>query len=447
MKKKFLLLSVLLVAIATTTKAQEYDVASLSLQEAVDIGVENNLTLKRSQLDQLNSEAGLMEAKGQRLPSLSASSSGRFSWGRSINPTTNLFESRRIGSFNVSGNSNVLLFQGGQVTNSIRQAKVNVEAGSFNVEATQNDITLNIINLFVNVVFAKEQVNVAESQLGTSNDQLLRTTSLVEAGSLPLSEKLDLQAQKATSELEVINAKNNLRLAKLNLAQQLFIPFTEDFDVSVPDLEVEDYPLENISAGEIYAIALETMPEVKAASLAMESADYGVKIAKSNFYPSLGLGASLVSNYVDRTQFGPIESFNTQLNKNLSQGAGLNLNIPIFSNFRNKASLQRARVQRSLSEVQSLEVKAQLRQDIETSYTNAYSSHQSYEASIIRVTSLEEAFRMAQQRYNVGAINAVDFQVAQSNLFNAQADLLNAKYEYIFRVKVLDFYLGKPITL
>jgi outer membrane protein len=447
MNRNYFLLLLAFLVLSLNVKAQDYDVASLSLQEAVDIAVENNLTLKRSQLNQLNNESSLMEARGQRLPSLSASASGRFNWGRSINPVTNLFEARRIGNINVSANSNVPIFAGNQINNAIQQAKVNLEVGRYNVEATQNDITLNVINLFVNVVFAKEQVNVAESQLKTSDNQLTRTSSLVEAGSLPLSEKLDMEAQRATSELELINAKNNLRLAKLNLSQQLLIPFSEEFDVSVPDLEVEDYPLENINANEIYSIAVGTMPEVKAAELSIRSADYGVKIAKGAFYPTLGLGGNLFSNYVDQATFGSPESFNTQISNNLSQALGLNLNIPIFSNFRNKASLQRARVQRSLSEVQSLEVKNQLRQDIETSYTNAYAARQSYQASLTRVASLEEAFRMAQQRFDVGALNSVDFQVAQNNLFGAQADLLNAKYEYIFRVKVLDFYLGKPITL
>jgi len=447
MNRNYFLLLLVFLVLSSAVNAQNYDVTSLSLQDAVEVGVENNLTLKRSQLEQFNTESSLIEAQGQRLPSLSASASGRFNWGRSINPVTNLFEARRIGNINISANANVTIFAGNQINNSIQQAKTNLEASRYNVEATQNDITLNIINLFVNVVFAKEQVSIAESQLKTSDDQLQRTSRLVAAGSLPLSERLDIEAQKATSELEVINARNNLRLAKLNLSQQLLIPFSEDFDVSVPDLEVEDYSLEAVDSKQIYGIAVGNMPQVKAADLLIQSAEYGVKIAKGAFYPSLGLGGNLFSNYVDQATFGNPESFSTQIDNNLSQAMGLNLNIPIFSNFRNKANLQRARVQRNLSEIQSLEVKNQLRQDIETSYTSAYAARQAYQASLTRVAAMEEAFRMAQQRFDVGALNSVDFQVAQNNLFGAQADLLNAKYEYIFRVKVLDFYLGKPITL
>jgi outer membrane protein len=212
-------------------------------------------------------------------------------------------------------------------------------------------------------------------------------------------------------------------------------------------LEAEDYPLPQANVGEIFAVAVENMPQVRAAELSVTSAEYGIKIAKGGFFPTLRLGGNLFSNFVDQSAFGSAEDFNTQINNNLSQALGLNLSIPVFSNFRNKVNLQRARVQRNLNEVQELEVKNLLRQDIETSYTNAFASRQSYRSSRSQVASLEEAFRMAQQRFEVGAINSVDFQVAQNNLFNAQADLLNAKYEYIFRVKVLDFYLGNPITL
>src|SRR5690554_4807424 len=447
MDKRYFLLLLIFQVLSSTIQAQDYDVNAISLQEAVDIAVENNLTLKRSQLNQINNEASLLEARGQRLPSFSASGSGNYNWGRSLNPVTSLFDNRNFLNVGVGASSNVTLFAGNQINNSIQQAKVNVEVGKYNVEATQNDITLNVINLFVNVVFAKEQVGIAESQLKTSTDQLQRATRLVEAGSLPISERLDMEAQKATSELEVINAKNNYRLAKLNLSQQLLIPFTEEFGVSVPDLEAEDYPLEKVNANEIFSIVVATMPEVKAADLSIASADYGVKIAKGGFYPSLGLGANLSSNYANSSQTTLEDDFRIQMNENFSQGLGVNLNIPIFSNFRNKANLQRARMQKRLSAIQSLEVKNQQRQDIDTSCTNAYSARQSYEASLIRVDSLEEAFRMAQQRLDVGALNSVDFQVAQNNLFGAQADLLNAKYEYIFRVKVLDFYLGNPITL
>jgi outer membrane protein len=417
------------------------------LETAVTIALENNLNLKRSELNQLNNEANLLSTKGNRYPSLSTGASSGFRWGRSINPVTNLFETQRIGNINLSMNSNVTLFAAGRINNAINQNKADLEAGQFNIEATRNNITLNTINLFINVVFNREQVKIAENQLETTEDQLARTTTLVEAGQLPISDQLDLQAQNATNQLEVINAKNALRIAKLNLAQAMQIPFTEEFDIVDPELEIDQNLMATETPAMIYETAVEIMPEIAAAEKAIESAEYGVKSAKGAFYPSIGLGANIFSNYVDRVFGLDRPNFGEQIENNLSQSLNLSLNIPIFTQFNNKASLQRARVSRQLAEVSQLEAKNQLRQDIETAYNQALAARLSYEASQTRVESLGESFRIAQQRFDLGAINSVDFQVAQTNFFNAQADLLNAKYTYIFRVKVLDFYLGNPINL
>lgn len=446
MKKHFW--SALFLAVFTfPSLAQDIPIGPYDLQTAVTIALENNLSLKRSQLNQLSNEATLLQNRGARLPTLSTGASSGFRWGRSINPVTNLFETARIGNINLSANSNVTLFAGSRVSNNINQSKVDLEAGIYNIEATRNDITLNIINLFVNVVFNKEQVNIAANQLATSKEQLERTTRLVEAGSIPQADQLDLQAQNATNQLEVINAENNLRISKLNLAQAMQIPFTEDFQVIEPEFVINDNLMATESPAAIFNTAVEIMPEIKRAQANVESAEYGVKVAKGAYLPTLGLGANLFSNYVDRA-FGPeIPSFGTQIENNLSQSVNVNLSIPIFSQFNNKASVQRARVQQQISEVAEIEAKNTLRQDIETAYTSALAAEQSYEANLIRLSAVQESFRIAQQRLSAGAINSVDFQVAQNNLFNTQADLLNAKYTYIFRVKVLDFYLGNPINL
>jgi outer membrane protein len=424
-----------------------YPPGPYDLQTAVDIAIQNNLTLKRTELNQQVIEADLLQNKGQRYPTLNAGTSYGVRWGRSINPVTNLFENNKIGNANFTANSNAPIFQGMRITNSIAQAKTNLEAGKYNLEATKNNITLTVINNFINVVFNREQVKIAENQLGTTSEQLTRTKKLVDAGSLPMSDYLDLQSQNATSQLEVINAQNSYRNAKLALAQSMQIPFTEDFEVVEPEFEMQEGLMANETSEEIYQTAVENMPEIKAAQANVLSAEYQEKIAKGAFYPTLGVGANVFTNYVDQVYRTDRPAFGQQFQDNLSQALQFNLNIPIFSNFNNKATLQRARAQRAIQEVAELEAKNQLRQDIETAYTSALAAELSYKASVTRVASLEETFRIAQQRFNLGAINSVDFQIAQNNLFNAQADLLNAKYTYIFRVKVLDFYLGNPINL
>lgn len=425
---------------------QEYS-APYDLETAVEIALENNLTLKRSELNQISNEATLLQNKGRRYPSLSTAASSGYRWGRSINPVTNLFESQRIGNINLSASSNATIFGGGQINSSIQQSKSDLEAGMYNIEATKNDITLNIINLFINVVFNREQVKIAENQLSTTKDQLERTTKLVNAGSLPYSDQLDITAQNATNEVNLITAKNNYNISKLNLAQAMQIPYTEEFEIVEPKFEINEDLMATETPEDIYSIALEILPEIKAAEASIESAEYGVKSAKGSFYPTLGIGANVFSNYVDRVFGTERPNFGTQIENNLSQSVNLQLSIPIFSNLSKKGTLQRARVQKQLSEVTAIETKNQLRNDIETAYNSALAAEQSYEASLIQVESLQESFRIAQQRFDLGAINSVDFQVAQNNLFNAQADLLNAKYTYIFRVKVLDFYLGNPINL
>ncbi|PZX54836.1 TolC family protein [Algoriphagus chordae] len=447
--KKFLLSFTLAAGIGFSTFAQETVVPSgpLDLETAVNIALENNLTLKRSELNQLSNEATLLQNQGQRYPNLTTGASSGYRWGRSINPVTNLFETARIGNINLSASSNLTLFAGNQINNSIKQSKVNLEAGLHNIEATKNDITLNIINLFINVVFNREQVNVAENQLSTTKDQLIRTTKLVDAGSLAFSDQLDIQAQNATNEVNLINAKNNYNIAKLNLAQALQIPYTPEFSVIEPEFEINESLMATETPKAIYMTALETMPEIKAAQANIESAEYGVKLAKAGYYPTLGVGANIFSNYVDQVYGTERPSFGTQIENNLSEAVSLSLNIPLFSRLSNKAGVQRARVQYRISEVAALEAENQLRNDIETAYNSALASQLTYEASTVQVTSLQESFRIAQQQFDLGAINSVDFQVAQNNLFNAQADLLNAKYTYIFRVKVLDFYLGNPINL
>ncbi|MDR7130151.1 outer membrane protein [Algoriphagus sp. 4150] len=447
--KKFLLGFALATGIGFSTFAQETVIPSgpINLETAVSIALKNNLTLKRSELNQLTTEATLLQNQGERYPNLSAGASSGYRWGRSINPVTNLFETARIGNINVSASSNATIFAGNQINNSIKQSKMDLEAGMYNIEATKNDITLNIINLFINVVFNREQINVAENQLATTKDQLVRTKKLVDAGSLPFSDQLDIQAQNATNEVNLINAKNDYNIAKLNLAQALQIPYTPEFSVIEPEFEINELLMATETTSDIYSSAVETMPEIKAAYASVTSAEYGVKIAKAGYYPSLGIGANIFSNYVDQFYLTERPSFGRQIDNNLSEAVNLQLNIPLFSKLSNKANVQRARVQKQLSEVAVLEAENKLRNDIETAYNSALAAQLTYEASLVQVESLQESFRISQQRFDLGAINSVDFQVAQNNLFNAQADLLNAKYTYIFRVKVLDFYLGNPINL
>ncbi|XFE74682.1 TolC family protein [Algoriphagus halophilus] len=342
MKKCFLSLAFLASTVFGVFAQQEYT-GPYDLETAVNIALENNLNLKRSELNQQTNEAALLQNQGARYPNLTAGGSTNFNWGRSINPATNLFETQRIGNVNLNANANAPIFNAGRVNNSIKQSKVNLEQGYYNIEATKNSITLNVINLYINVVFNQEQVKIAENQYKTTEEQLERTTKLVNAGSLPYSDQLDLQSQLATNNVDLINAKATLTISLLNLAQALQIPYTPDFQIVKPELTIDDTFMVTESSATIFETAEEVMPEIKAASLGVQSAEYGVKLAKAGFYPSINIGGNLGTNYVDLYD----EKFGTQLDFNFSQSAGISLSVPIFSRMANKASVQRARVQKA----------------------------------------------------------------------------------------------------
>jgi outer membrane protein len=326
-------------------------------------------------------------------------------------------------------------------------------------------------------------LETAELQLETTIQQLTRTEKLVKAGSLAISEELDLQSQKASNELEVINAENSLTLALLNLKQVMQMPASEELQVVIPELEAEDYGLAALSSTDIYQTAELIQPEIKNADLLVESTLLGEKIAKGGLYPTLNLGYSMFTNYSDVLDpkkqrdgtFGPpgeipdagfvtgdptqsitlftpnpnvIDVENgvmTQFGDNLSRALSFSISVPIFNGLAARSGMQRATINRVRAEINAREVRTQMRQIIETAYNDAESASKAYEASQKQVDALVESFRVTEKRYNLGAVNFVDYQVAQNNLFRARSDLVRTKYDYIFKTKILDFYQGNPI--
>lgn len=454
-----------------------------SLEECINYAWDNNLTVRNAELNQIGSEINLKQSQWALAPNLNAGGSLGKSFGRTIDPVTNNFVSRDFMSGGVSANANVTLYQGGMMRNTIKQNKLNVEASQYDLEKAKNDIALNVANNYLTVLLNREQLANAEYQLEVTQEQLERTKLLVKAGSLPLTNQLDLESQVASNEVSVVNAENALAISILNLKQAMQMPAIESLEIEIPELAVENVTIEVTDSDDIYEIALTTQPEVKSAELGIESSDVGVKISKSGFLPTLSIGGSISTNYSDQaveftgTQdvllppepIGFVEGTNTtvfsnprtvsvpirnenyawgdQFNNNLGQSVRVNLSIPIFNRLSTKSSVQRAEIQKQRAEITAQNTKNTLRQNVETAHTNAIASYKSYQASLKRVAALEETFRATQQQYNVGSAHFTDFQVASNNLFAARAALTQSKYSFIFRVKILDFYLGNPITL
>ncbi|MFK7952876.1 MAG: TolC family protein [Ekhidna sp.] len=455
----------------------------LSLEECIDIAVENNLTVQRSELNLTSSEISLMQAKAARYPNLNAGGSYGYSWGRGIDPTTNQFTTQRIGFNGLNASSGVTLINGFQINNTIKQSRLNQEASEYDLLKAINDISLNTSLNYLNVIFNKELLENSRFVLESSKEQLSRTEKLVESGALPISNELQLISQVATNEVNLINAENNLDLAVLALKQGLLLPPGEEIDIVIPEIEVDQAEVEGNTVKEVYEVALANQPEIQSADLRVESARAGVEVANGGMLPSLSLNGSLNTNYSDlfterfvsdgsvtiqenvptglitannvavlqssvEIPNGSIEEYGVfdQYSDNLSKRLSLNLSVPIFNGFQTKANIQRSKITQQQAEISATETRNVLYQTIESSYRNALAAAKTYSASQRQVEALEETFRALENQYNLGASNFTDFQVASNNLFQAQTDLSRAKYDFIFKLKVLEFYQGKKLT-
>jgi len=455
-----------------------------NLQDCVDYAYDNNLTVQRSSLSVQNSEALLRQARLGRIPSLNFNIFNSWRGGRSIDPTSNQFVNTSINSNGASASTQVMLYNGNQQVNAIRQNSKEAEASIFDLQKAKNDVGLDVVFGYLQIIFNRELLENAKFQLNTTTAQMEQIEKRVNAGALPITNLLDLKSQVASNEVEVINAENNVNISILNLKQYLQIPAEEAFDIETPAFEKDNYEFPAFSVGEVYGQAESNQPEIKAADLRIESASIGTRIAKGANYPQIGLQGQYTTNYSDqyRLPTGEYETQTTpsypvgylgsdptqvvynfpivqevpiygganiakQWKENRGWSVGFNIAIPVFNGWQTRTNIQRSKIQEDLSAISAKETRNVLRQTIETSYYDAGAAVKVYDAAKRQVEALEESFRATEKSYNLGALNVVDYQVASFNLFSAKSNLVRSKFDYIFKLKVLDFYLGNPLTL
>jgi outer membrane protein len=308
---------------------------------------------------------------------------------------------------------------------------------------------LNIAASYLEILFADELVTVAEDQVKMTQLQIDRTTKLVEAGSLAKGSLLEIEAQSAREELNVVNAKNRLQLAYLTLYQQLELPSTESFLVDKPVLPEITANMSLLNTMDIFKNAVDIRPAVKSAEYKLESARNQVAIAKGNRMPSLSMNGNYYNYYNNKYMDyqGNKIAFGDQLKSNERYGLGVTLSIPIFNRYQVRNGISNSQIQLENTELALQNTKNLLRKDIEQAYTNALAAFKRYVANQTAVVSSLEAFRYTEEKFNVGMINSVEYNQSKNNLSTAKSDLLQAKYEYIFRTKILDFYNGRTIEL
>ncbi len=454
-----------------------------TLRECIDEAMNKSLSLRQSQLNLQDRKISLKESKFSLAPSLNAGGNYGLNWGRGIDPTSNDFINERIIFTGYTLSSSVNLFSGFQKQNTIKQNNLMMKASEKDFESERDNVTLDVISLYLNVIFNKELVNNSRLQFESTEKQLERTKILVEVGSLPVSNLLNLQSQLATNESNLINAENTLGFSTLNLKQALQIPSSDEFDVVIPELDVDKTNILGLDMEEVYRNALNNQPNIQSAELNVESSVRGEKIAKGARSPRLSLSGNLGSNYSDRidrerliidgtkseivpigfvegTNQNVLTTVNTpnvigtdnnysigeQFGDNFNQSLTFQLNIPIFNGYSTSSNIQRSKIQRQRAEITAKQVKQGLRQTIEQAYNDALAAAKNYDASGKQVAALEESFRMAKEQFDLGVINDVDYRIAENNFYQAKSDLVKNKYNYIFKTKILDFYQGKSLT-
>ncbi len=449
----------------------------LDLPQCIDIALKNNITVKQSQLQINNSEVQLQQAKLNRLPNLNGFATQNFSAGFNINPVTNQFVSRSIQSNNFQLTSSATLFNGGILQNTIKQNELLLQSNEKNLEATKNNVILTVIQNYLNVLTGQEQLIIARRQADVSRSQFERTQKLVSAGAAAESALFDLRAQQATDQLAIVNAQNNIDLAKVALLQSMNLFSDQSIEVApiaVPDPSIVTY---EASPQQIFEIANETMPDVKAANLRVRSDEKGIDVARGNYYPLLQVNGGLTSLYSNfgaqrATQNGTNQipqtviingvsttifieqpnfsyenfSFTEQVKNNLNRSLGFSLQIPIFNRFQVRNRVQTATLNKQNSELQADNTRLLLRQNIENAYANLEASGNRYRATLAQVQALESAFGASESRLNAGSINVTEYNITKTNLDRARASLVQAKYDYVFRTKILDFYQNKPFS-
>lgn len=454
--------------------------ARVNLQQCIDIAQQNNILIRQGRLTVANSDLQVRQSRLNQLPTAVFQGNQSINGGRSINPQSNEFVQQTINSSSFQLNTSVTLYNGGVLRSTIKQNEMALLAGQQELNATQNNVSLTVAQNYLNVLTGTEQLAVTQRQADVTRAQLDRMQRLVAAGSAPESNVFDLQATLASNEVDIVTAQNTLDLAKVALLQAMNVPINQNFDVepiNVPDPGLDPY---TASVQQLYDVASTNLPEVKGADLRVKSATLGVQVAKGGLYPTLSLNGNLSTIYSSaasvaspngqstQTTIGfivdpvtganiPVNastpgydrtgiSYGSQLSNNFSQSASLFLRVPIFQGNLSRNRITTAKIQQQNAELTALNTRLTLRQQIETAYTQMKAGANKYRATQVQVLSLERAFQMAESRLNAGAINATDYSIAKTNLDRARASLVQAKYDYVFRTKILDYYQNKSLS-
>lgn len=451
-----------------------------TLEQCINHALTNNLQLKQQMLLVESAKADVLQSKVDLLPGITGNASHAYNYGQTVDRYTNQFATSRVQSNNFYLQSGVTLFNGFQKLNLIKQNQLNLMATEQDADKYMNDMSVNIATFYMQVLFYKELVQIRGNQLEITRQQVQRMRKLVDAGSMAAGDLLTIEAQLSGEESALITAENDLEISLLTLSQLLDLPSTIGFDIVVPQLEIEADPRLAGTPDEVFNYALGHMPEIKAAEYRLQGSERQLARAKGSYYPSLalsgswGTGYSGASQILDQATTGdpqligyalnpggePLDVYTPgfsytyktkpwgdQIKDNNNQTIGLYLTIPILNGWQTRTMVSKAKLSVENSRLDLELQRMMLRKTIQQAWSDARASLKNYYASLKKRDATQEAFRYAEQKFNVGVMNSVDYNNAKKDMTNAESEVLQSKFDFIFKKTVLDFYMGKPLSI
>ena len=451
-----------------------------TLEDCVDYALDNNLDIQKQIRMVESNKATLLQSGLSMLPNLNFNATNIWNTGQTIDQYTNTFANTTVRSNNFSLSTNLLIFNGMQKFNTLKQNQIELLASKYDLDVLKNDISLAVAGYYLDILFNKEILDVAVGQLAITQEQVERVRKMVDAGASAQGDLLNIQAQASAEELLMIEARNRLNISYLSLQQLIDLQVSRDFDIEKPLLKEVAAPVELVSAEVIYGHAVNTRPEIKSAELRVESAQKGLSIARGGQSPSLSFGGSYATGYsgaareidpsippvITEYPTGMItqnshdtvlgyqksysyrtKSFGNQWDANDNVSLGFNLYIPIFNGWQVRSSITQAKIQRHIAELDLEQRKRDLNKLIQQAYADAVASLQKYNSSLQQVSAQEESFKYTEQKFDVGLVTSYDYNNSKKELTSAQSELLQAKYDFIFKTTILDFYMGNPISI
>jgi outer membrane protein len=468
----------------TVLAASSQDTLSLNnkewtLEDCINYALDNNIDIKKQLLIVRNQEDQLLQSKLGVLPSLNAGATHGYNWGNTVDRYTNEFATTRVQSNNFYLGTQFNLFQGLQQINTVNQNKLNWLASQYDLDLMMDDISIAVAGYYLDILYNREILAVAREQYDVTKQQVGRMDKMVQAGTVARGDLLNMEAQAATEEMLVIEAENALTLSYLTLQQLIDLPVSTGFRVDVPELKAVEAPQVVLTPQDVYSTALVNRPEIKSAEYRVQSAEKGVSIARGYLSPTLSFNGTWATGYsgaaqqengqvttttvpIGYLQANPAEivvtdystptgyntiPFDKQLNDNQNKSLQLSLQIPIYNGWQARTAISRAKIQKEDADLSLQKTKLDLNKKIQQAYADAVAALKNFNASEKKLKAQQEAFKYSQQKLDVGMLTAVDYNETKKELLKAESDLLQAKYRFIYTTTVLDFYMGKPLTL